>query len=53
MITRVDLETLEPLFDYPLKPDEEPQPPAISLTSQIAELAAENQRLREENNTNK
>ncbi|WP_339299729.1 hypothetical protein MKY92_06235 [Paenibacillus sp. FSL R5-0623] len=52
MIARVDLETLEPLFDYPPKPDEEPQPPAISFTSQIAELTTENQRLREENNTN-
>ncbi|APO44336.1 hypothetical protein BS614_10180 [Paenibacillus xylanexedens] len=51
-IARVDLETLEPLFDYQPKPDEEPQPPMISFTFQIAELAAENQRLREENNTN-
>lgn len=51
-IARVDLETLEPLFDYPPKGDEETQPPMVSFTSQIAELAAENQRLREENNSN-
>lgn len=51
-IKLVDLETLEPLFEYPPKGDEEPQPPMVSFTSQIAELAAENQRLRDENNAN-
>lgn len=52
MIARVDLETLEPLFDYPPKGDEEPQPPGEAFTSQISKLAAENQSLREENNAN-
>ncbi|SEB28002.1 hypothetical protein [Paenibacillus sp. 276b] len=49
MIARVDLETLEPLFDYPPKGDEEPQPPMVSFTSQIAALSADNDRLQEEN----
>ncbi|MFE6075279.1 hypothetical protein ACFVQB_12460 [Paenibacillus sp. NPDC057886] len=49
LIARVDPETLEPLFEYPPKGDEEPQPPGVSFTSQIAELAAENGRMKEEN----
>ncbi|MGC5775669.1 hypothetical protein [Paenibacillus pabuli] len=52
MVARVDLATLEPLFEYPPKGGEEPQPPEVSFTSQISELAAENQSLREENNAN-
>ncbi|WP_405131165.1 hypothetical protein MHB43_01265 [Paenibacillus sp. FSL H8-0317] len=58
-IARVDLETLEPLFNYPVKEDEEPKPPTISLESQInalkqslAESDARNEKLAEENTLN-
>ncbi|WP_419891398.1 hypothetical protein [Paenibacillus xylanexedens] len=58
-IARIDLETLEPLFNYPVKEDEEPKPPMISLESQIsalkqrqAESDAHNEKLAEENTLN-
>lgn len=58
-IARIDLETLEPLFNYPVKEDETPKPPTISLESQIndlkqrlAETDAHNEKLAEENTLN-
>ncbi|OPG94191.1 hypothetical protein B2I21_33555 [Chryseobacterium mucoviscidosis] len=58
-IVRIDLETLEPLFLYPVKEDEEPKPPTFSLESQIndlkqrlAESDVRNEKLAEENTLN-
>ncbi|WP_254438482.1 hypothetical protein [Paenibacillus sp. DCT19] len=49
-IERIDPGTLEPLFSYPSEADEEPPQSAVSFTSQIAELAADNERMQAENN---
>ncbi|WP_145146403.1 hypothetical protein [Paenibacillus xylanexedens] len=58
-LVRIDLETLEPLFLYPIKEDEEPIPPTFSLESQIndlkqrlAESDVRNEKLAEENTLN-